>query len=193
MGAQPLTLSSRAADSLKRVGREMTKLVPSANRRVKPKGAPGLASETWDPSNQFPLETPTLLFVIRRPCDSFDLFVFSAYPTGYISPPNKAVILSEALRRSIANRRLYGAQSKDPGDACSQMLLGAFRPRTNRLPAVREKPRRPSAFLPQRFLRLYSCTSALMPMEPHRPPVRITTHESGRHSRLEQPGSTGAR
>jgi hypothetical protein len=32
---------------------------------VKPKGAPGLAFETWDPSNQFPLETPTLLFVIR--------------------------------------------------------------------------------------------------------------------------------
>jgi hypothetical protein len=28
-------------------------------------GAPGLAFETWDPSNQFPLETPTLLFVIR--------------------------------------------------------------------------------------------------------------------------------
>jgi hypothetical protein len=28
-------------------------------------GAPSLAFETWDPSNQFPLETPTLLFVIR--------------------------------------------------------------------------------------------------------------------------------
>src|SRR5450631_663526 len=55
-------LSSRgAADSLRRVGREMTKLVPSAAA----KGAPGLAFETWDPSNQFPLETPILLFVIR--------------------------------------------------------------------------------------------------------------------------------
>jgi hypothetical protein len=32
---------------------------------VQSKGAPGLAFETWDPSNQFPLETPTLLFVIR--------------------------------------------------------------------------------------------------------------------------------
>jgi hypothetical protein len=32
---------------------------------VKSMGAPGLAFETWDPSNQFPLETPTLLFVIR--------------------------------------------------------------------------------------------------------------------------------
>ena len=38
--------------------------------------------------------------------------------------------LSEALRRSIANRELYGAESKDPGDAYWQMLLGAFRPRT---------------------------------------------------------------
>jgi hypothetical protein len=38
----------------------MTKLVPSAAS----KGAPGLAFETWDPSNQFPLETPILLFVI---------------------------------------------------------------------------------------------------------------------------------
>jgi hypothetical protein len=28
-------------------------------------GAPGLAFETWDPSNQFPLEAPTFLFVIR--------------------------------------------------------------------------------------------------------------------------------
>src|SRR3984885_8813802 len=40
------------------------------------------------------------------------------------------VILSEALRRPIANRGLYSAESKDPGDACWQMLLGAFRPQT---------------------------------------------------------------
>ena len=68
--------------------------------------------------------------VILRACDFFDLFVFSSYPTGYISTPHKAVILSEALRRSIANRGLYSAESKDPGDACWQMLLGAFRPQT---------------------------------------------------------------
>jgi hypothetical protein len=49
----------------------MTKLVPSAISKGEAKGAParpgvpwGLAFETWDPSNQFPLETPTLLFVI---------------------------------------------------------------------------------------------------------------------------------
>jgi hypothetical protein len=29
------------------------------------KGAPGLAFETWDPSNQSPLATPTLLLIIR--------------------------------------------------------------------------------------------------------------------------------
>jgi hypothetical protein len=44
--------------------------------------------------------------------------------------PNKIVILSEALRRSIANKGLYGAESKDPGDIYWQMLLGAFRPQT---------------------------------------------------------------
>jgi hypothetical protein len=55
--------------------------------------------------------------VILRACDSFDLFVFSACPTGYISPLNKSVILSEALRRSSANRALVGAESKDPKDA----------------------------------------------------------------------------
>ena len=33
------------------------------------KGAPGLAFETWDPSNQFPLETPTLSFVIPSEAD----------------------------------------------------------------------------------------------------------------------------
>jgi hypothetical protein len=48
----------------------------------------------------------------------------------YFKPPDKAVILSEAPRRSIANRERYGAESKDPGDACWQMLLGAFRPQT---------------------------------------------------------------
>ena len=40
-------------------------MYPLQYRWVKSKGAPGLAFETWDPSNQFPLETPTLLFVIR--------------------------------------------------------------------------------------------------------------------------------
>jgi hypothetical protein len=41
-------------------------------------------------------------------------------------PLDKAVILSEALRRSIANRGLYGAESKDPGDACQADALGSF-------------------------------------------------------------------
>jgi hypothetical protein len=70
--------------------------------------------------------TTMLPFVIPRARDFFDLFVFSAYPTSFISSLDKAVILSEALRRSIVNRGLYGAESKDPGDACWQMLLGAF-------------------------------------------------------------------
>jgi hypothetical protein len=61
---------------LRQVGREMTKLVPSAIS----KGAPGLAFETWDPSNQFPLETPTLLFVIRSVAEGSA--VFSTLPCG---------------------------------------------------------------------------------------------------------------
>jgi hypothetical protein len=68
--------------------------------------------------------------LLLRACDFFDLFVFSASNQLYFKSPNKAVILSEALRRSIANRGLYGAEPKNPGDACWQMLLGAFRPQT---------------------------------------------------------------
>jgi hypothetical protein len=63
--SSPLPVLSQAADSLKRVGREMTKHVPSAISKGEIEGIPGLAFETWDPSNQFPLETPTRLFVIR--------------------------------------------------------------------------------------------------------------------------------
>jgi hypothetical protein len=49
---------------------------------------------------------------------TFSIFVFSAHPASCISTLDKAVILSEALRRSIANRGLYRAESKDLGDAC---------------------------------------------------------------------------
>jgi hypothetical protein len=72
----------------------------------------------------------TLPFVIPRACDFFDLYVFCISNQLYFKPPDKAVILSEALRRAVANRGLYSAESKDPGDACWQMLLGAFRPQT---------------------------------------------------------------
>jgi hypothetical protein len=46
------------------------------------------------------------------------------------STAHKYVILSEAPRRSIAYWAAYGAESKDPGDACGQMLFGAFQPQT---------------------------------------------------------------
>ena len=65
-----------------------------------------------------------------RACD------FLALPGPCVSdqanckPPNKTVILSEALRRSMANSRLYGAQSKDPGDAALADALASF-PATN--------------------------------------------------------------
>jgi hypothetical protein len=72
----------------------------------------------------------TLSFVIPRACDVFDLSVFSTPQPAAFNLHHKTVILSEALRRSIANKGLYSAESKDPGDACWQMLLGAFRPQT---------------------------------------------------------------
>jgi hypothetical protein len=57
----------------------------------------------------------------------FDLFVFSARLTGCFSTPSKPVIMSEAPRRSVA----YGAQSKDHGDVCWQMLFGSFQPQSS--------------------------------------------------------------
>jgi hypothetical protein len=71
----------------------------------------------------FPLSFPSSLRLFR----SFRAFCIS-YQLYFT--PHKAVILSEALCRSIANRGLYGAESKDPGDAYWQMLLRAFPPQT---------------------------------------------------------------
>jgi hypothetical protein len=44
--------------------------------------------------------------------------------------PHKAVILSEALGRTIGITDSLCAESKDPGDACWQMCLPSF-PATN--------------------------------------------------------------
>jgi hypothetical protein len=61
---------------------------------------------------------------------TFSIFSCFCISNQLFQAPHKAVILSEALRRSIANRGLYSAEPKDPGDARWQMLLGAFRPQT---------------------------------------------------------------
>jgi hypothetical protein len=61
---------------------------------------------------------------------TFSIFSCFCISNQLFQAPHKAVILSEALRRSIANRGLCSAEPKDPGDACWQMLLGAFRPQT---------------------------------------------------------------
>ena len=68
----------------------------------------------------------------REPVTFSIFWCFLHIQPAVFQTPDKAVILSEALRRSIANRRPYSAESKDPGDACWQMLLGAFRPQTTR-------------------------------------------------------------
>jgi hypothetical protein len=78
-------------------------------------GAPGLAFETWDPSNQFPLETTTLLFVIPRVGDFFALSAFLHIPRQIRHPERSA---SQIYRK----QRAYSAESKDPGNAYWQML-----------------------------------------------------------------------
>jgi hypothetical protein len=71
--------------------------------------------------------TPAITYTHAR--TGRDLFsCFLHIQPAVFQGPYKGVILSEALRRSIATRGLYGAESKDPGGAYSQMLLGAFRP-----------------------------------------------------------------
>jgi putative addiction module CopG family antidote len=92
--------------------------------------------------------------------------VSSAYPTAVFQAPDKAVILSEALRSSIANRALYARSRRacpersrrNPGDACWQMLLGAFRPQTT---GEEEKSQTPTVanpdFLPHRTRNIHDC------------------------------------
>ncbi len=106
-------LSSRAADSLRRVGREMT--------RAKSKGAPGLAFETWDPSNQFLLETPALLFVIRSEAE----ICSSADPSWkHLIQPSKRIVISTGAQRS--------------GEICGSLLLLTFLKRSR--VRVRQQP-----------------------------------------------------
>jgi hypothetical protein len=94
-----------------------------------------------------PLSMQPLLFPLSsREAVTFSIFsCFLPIQPAVFQAPDKAVILSEALRRSIANRGLYGAESKDPGDACWQMLLGAFRPQTtpedNKVTNSEQEPR----------------------------------------------------
>src|SRR5579863_8473607 len=73
--------------------------------------------------------------------------------------PSKTVILpapacrgSEARRRSIAQRRVYGAKSKDLDDGCWRMLFRAFGPQIRGV----EGPRGASILL--------------MPLTPFQPP-----------------------
>jgi hypothetical protein len=63
-------------------------------------------------------------------CDFFDLFVFCARLTERFFNFHKAVILSEAPSRSIAQPTACGAESKDLGDDHWQMFFRAFQPQT---------------------------------------------------------------
>ncbi len=67
-------------------------------------------------------------FVIPRVCD---FLIFSCFCTTDVlqSPPERRH--PERLADLSHNRGFY-ARSRDPGDACWQMLFGAFRPQTTR-------------------------------------------------------------
>jgi hypothetical protein len=94
----------------------------------------------------------------------------------FLQTSHKIVILSEALRRSIVNRGLHSAESKDPGDACWQMLLGAFRPQTT----PEDKKSQTLSEAPYRFIAWYSAGRGVegprgalilfMPLAPFQPP-----------------------
>ena len=111
-----------------------------AQRAVRQMSAqPGRAGYTKAAGRAPEVRHHTFCLFIKRACDFFDLFVFFAPDQMLFNPLQKGVILpapacrgSEAPRRSIASQRVYGAESKDPGDACSQALFGAFRPQTTR-------------------------------------------------------------
>src|SRR5579859_5037946 len=71
-----------------------------------------------------------LPFVILRACDVFRSFVIFANPTNGSQRPQQSCHPERSAPGSIANRGLHGAESKDLGDTCWQMLLTAFRPQS---------------------------------------------------------------
>jgi hypothetical protein len=71
-------------------------------------GSQCLKNETWG----------TLFVPLRR------------NPTICISSVRQNRHPERSASHIYSNRGLYGAESKDPGDACWQMLLGAFWPQT---------------------------------------------------------------
>ena len=110
-----------AADQLRRVGREMTSLNPLQHRRVKSKGAPGLAFETWDPqTNSHWKHHPPLCHPRSEP----------GFPTSPLSPATSYVVLlkenhMELTEAATLDRKSGGAE----GSAVPRTLRGyVFRP-----------------------------------------------------------------
>jgi RNA polymerase sigma-70 factor, ECF subfamily len=70
-------------------------------------------------------------------CHPESLWLFRSFRirrtlSDVLQPPAKTVILSVAPRRSVAYARVYGAKSKDLGDADWQLLFAAFHPQTSK-------------------------------------------------------------
>jgi hypothetical protein len=79
-----------------------TKSSPEGTAELRPGRSPGLVSRLKSPEGT--AETLSTLPQSRHP--------------------------ERSARRSIAKRGPYRAESKDPGEACWQLFLGAFRPQT---------------------------------------------------------------
>jgi hypothetical protein len=61
---------------------------------------------------------------------TFSIFSCFSIPNQLHSSPRQSRHPERSASQIDRKQRLYGAESKDPGDACWQMLLGAFRPQT---------------------------------------------------------------
>jgi hypothetical protein len=130
----PFPLSSRAADS-RFASRERNDkaCAPLQYRRVKSKGAPGLAFETWDPPNQFPLETPTLLFVIRSEAEGSAVpqtlpgNTESRLATNLSSRPERSVVERSAVVFDLTGfgQGFLRAKRKAAGDG-NKLVAGSY-------------------------------------------------------------------
>ena len=103
----------------------MTKLVPSTISKGEIEGCPacpgvpwGLAFETWDPSNQFLLETPALLFAIRSAAEgpAVPRVVVAPYSvrkacTGLIDAPRRAGIIA-AIHAATPKTKIAPAMTR---------------------------------------------------------------------------------
>ena len=113
----------------------------------------------------------TLPFVIPSACDSFDLFLFSAYQLYFKRPQTRHP--ERSASPIYRKQRALSAESKDPGDACWQMLLGVFRLQTTPVDLERSVPRKSRS---SSYFSSNRRPFLVIPSEAERPAVPRTLH-----------------